>query len=171
VIIISESSAEAAQQDRMGQCTPAGTRNSAAHNDTHRRTDVRPISVHTEARPSRGAWSCLPRSASTAARSWAAHRASEWSSPRTRCMRVRVSSASWRDCSCCPSFRRVAVSWVAARRMPGWSSPRPGACGRGRPPRAGGLVHIASIRAEWWRGCESKPGSGGGRRPGPGGSG
>jgi hypothetical protein len=48
MIIISESSAEATRPARTGSYTPAGGRRSAARNDTHRYTNARRISVHTE---------------------------------------------------------------------------------------------------------------------------
>jgi hypothetical protein len=49
---------------------------------------------------------------------WAAkRRVSEWSSPSTRRMRVRVSSASWRAGSYCPNSRKVRARWWAERRV------------------------------------------------------
>ncbi len=48
MIIVSESSAEAAQPERTDRYTPACRRSSAARNDTPRYADVRSISVHTE---------------------------------------------------------------------------------------------------------------------------
>lgn len=48
MIIISESSADVTQPVRMGRHTAACSRSSAAHDDTQKYTDARPISVHTE---------------------------------------------------------------------------------------------------------------------------
>ena len=47
VIIVSEPSAEAARRVRTDRSTPARSCSSAAHNDTPRHADARPISVHT----------------------------------------------------------------------------------------------------------------------------
>ena len=51
MIIVSEPSAEATQAVRTARYTPAHHRSSAAHNDTPRHADVRPISVRRRARP------------------------------------------------------------------------------------------------------------------------
>jgi len=48
MIIVSESSAEATQPVRTGRPIPARSRSSAAHNDTPKHADARPIRVHTE---------------------------------------------------------------------------------------------------------------------------
>jgi hypothetical protein len=48
VIIVSESSAKVTLRVRTERCAPVRSRSSAAHNDTLRYADARPISVHTE---------------------------------------------------------------------------------------------------------------------------
>jgi hypothetical protein len=48
MIIVSDSSADATQPARIGRYTAACSRSSATHDDTHRYTDARPISVHTK---------------------------------------------------------------------------------------------------------------------------
>jgi hypothetical protein len=48
LIIVSESSAEAARRVRTGRYTPVRSRSSAARKDTPRYANVRRISVHTE---------------------------------------------------------------------------------------------------------------------------
>lgn len=48
MIVVSEPSAETTRRVRTRRSTPAHSRSSAAHNDTPRHADARPISVHTE---------------------------------------------------------------------------------------------------------------------------
>jgi hypothetical protein len=48
MIIISESSAKAAQPVRTGRSAPVCSCSSAAHHDTHQQADAQRISVHTE---------------------------------------------------------------------------------------------------------------------------
>jgi hypothetical protein len=55
VIIVSESSAEVTLRVRTERYAPLRSRCSAAHNDTLRYADARPISVHTEVLPAGGA--------------------------------------------------------------------------------------------------------------------